>query len=401
MFRRWQILLAAGLISVACLMADTIEEYDLKIKNQNDQVDVLEQEINSLQEDIKASRSNESSVLDELDRSDKKIELIDLKIRSISREMELRKEKLNYLEKEKADNMQRKTELIERYRKRVVRGYKQHNNDILELLFSSKGLKQFYYRLKYLNAINQSEKKLFYEIRDLMAAIDTQTQMIREETDKLQTSIADLNNEQKQLRSLKSKRETRLREIRKNTSLYTRLVREKENSLKEIQKFISRLEKEKNERLRELERQRALRSITITDKNSFKALKGELPWPAPGTIVGSFGKHEHPVLKTITENTGVDIKVREGTPVQSIMDGLVTTVTWLRGYGNTIIIHHGEDYYTVYTRVSNVLVSENEYVTSGQVIAKVSYEGLDEGNILHFEIWDQQTKLNPEKWLRP
>ncbi|MCK5520899.1 MAG: peptidoglycan DD-metalloendopeptidase family protein [Candidatus Marinimicrobia bacterium] len=383
------------------LFSDSIKEYDVKIQSQNDQLQLLEKEIGRLQKDIKDSRTRESSVLDELDRSSRQIQLLNRKIRNMEGEMRLRKEKLKLLKNDRADNENQKDILLDRYKKRIVRAYKIHNNDIMELLFTSKGMKQFYYRLKYINAINQSEKKLYHDIRALINAIDEQTALINTENKKIKGDIITLDWERIQLAGLKKDREKRLKGIRKNKNLYSKIIRDKESSLKQIQKFISRLEKEKKQRLSELERQRALRAIIITDENSFEALKGKLPWPVPGRISSHFGKHRHPVLKTMTENTGIDIAVREGSAVQSIMDGLVTTVTWLRGYGNTIIIHHGEDYYTVYTRVSNVVVSENEYVTSGQIIAEVDAEGLEDKNVLHFEIWDQQTKLNPEKWLRP
>jgi len=395
--------LTAFILASAAILAGAtgIEEYDVKIRNQSEQIEVLEQEIEGLKEDIRASRSKESSLLDELDRSNRQIQLLDRKIRAMEKELELRESKTALLKREQSDMETQKGALIDRYKKRVVNGYTLHNNDVLELLFSSEGLKQFYYRLKYVNAINRTEKELFYKIRDLVKRIDEQQVLIQAENEEISRNIASLSGEKEDLRSLKRNRERRLTDIRKNTRLYSNLIQDKENSLKKLQDIIARLQKEKAERQRELERQRALRSVNITDKNDFKALQGELPWPVQGNIVSTFGRHQHPVLKTVTENTGIDIKVREGSTVQSIMDGLVTTVTWLRGYGNTIIIHHGEDYYTVYTRVSNVVVSENEYVSSGQTIAEVAKEGIDDANTLHFEIWDQGTKLNPQRWLRP
>jgi len=108
---------------------------------------------------------------------------------------------------------------------------------------------------------------------------------------------------------------------------------------------------------------------------------------------------KHPTLKTITENSGIDIKVRQGTPVRAVLDGVVTTITYIRGFGNTIIIDHGSGFYTVYTHIDNVNVFEKEYITKDTIIAEVSDSGTLGEALLHFEIWSNRTKLNPEEWL--
>ena len=84
---------------------------------------------------------------------------------------------------------------------------------------------------------------------------------------------------------------------------------------------------------------------------------------------------------------------------RSVFDGIVTTITYIRGYGNTIILDHGSNFYTVYTHVSDVEVEENNYVEARQVIAYVSDSGSLDGSKLHFEIWGNREKLNPELWL--
>ncbi|HJL85338.1 MAG TPA: M23 family metallopeptidase, partial [Candidatus Marinimicrobia bacterium] len=109
--------------------------------------------------------------------------------------------------------------------------------------------------------------------------------------------------------------------------------------------------------------------------------------------------HKNPTLKTITENTGVDIKSNAGSEVQAVFSGIVTTVTYIRGYGNTVIIDHGGGFYTVYTHVEDVEVDENAFVRARQIIAHVGKLDSGSGSKLHFEIWSNREKLNPEHWL--
>ena len=161
--------------------------------------------------------------------------------------------------------------------------------------------------------------------------------------------------------------------------------------------MIANLDKEREKRNKELERQRALSGVA--ESNPFLASQGELIWPAKGEIVSRFGIQKHPTLKTITDNPGIDIKVKLGTPVVSVLDGVITTITYIRGFGNTIIIDHGSGFYSVYSHVENIRVAENDYVTANSVIAEVGQSGSLSGPMLHFEIWRNKTKLNPEEWL--
>ena len=116
-----------------------------------------------------------------------------------------------------------------------------------------------------------------------------------------------------------------------------------------------------------------------------------------GKIISHFGKVHNKDLNTITENVGIDILAKNSNKVVSILDGVVTTITYIRGHGNVIIISHGEGFNTVYAKIDQINVNENDYVQSGKIIGS-----LDKSNkkILHFEIWGNQKKLNPEKWIR-
>ena len=85
--------------------------------------------------------------------------------------------------------------------------------------------------------------------------------------------------------------------------------------------------------------------------------------------------------------------------VKSILDGVVSTITYIRGHGNIIIIDHGGGFSSVYAQIDNIRVHENEYVQISSVIAVVAVPKDNISAKLHFEIWGKQEKLNPELWL--
>ena len=161
--------------------------------------------------------------------------------------------------------------------------------------------------------------------------------------------------------------------------------------------MIEKTQKDKKAYLARLEEERKKREIV---ELPFEQKKGKLPWPVSGKIVSYFGKQTHPVLGTITENSGIEISTAAGAPVSAVSDGMVVTITWLRGFGNTIIVLHDNNYYSVYSHVENINVIQDEYVDAGQLLATVTSNGSMNDPRLHFELWHEQDKLNPGYWLR-
>jgi len=113
--------------------------------------------------------------------------------------------------------------------------------------------------------------------------------------------------------------------------------------------------------------------------------------------VAHFGNQTHPTLKTITQNTGIDIAASVGSPVSTVADGQISKILWLPSYGNLVIISHNGGYYTVYTHLAEISGAEGAKVKEGDVIGYTG-EALN-GPRLHFEIWKGKEKQNPEQWL--
>lgn len=127
--------------------------------------------------------------------------------------------------------------------------------------------------------------------------------------------------------------------------------------------------------------------------------KTDLVWPVHGRIIGMFGAREDARGLKIT-NPGIDIKASYGTRVRAAATGKVIYVSWLRGYGQFIIIDHGKGYYTLYANLSSASVDVGDDVTAGQTIAEVGDSGTLGDPRLHFELRHKKKQLNPVDWLR-
>ncbi len=131
----------------------------------------------------------------------------------------------------------------------------------------------------------------------------------------------------------------------------------------------------------------------------FSQLRGRMPWPVLGRVISTFGPQKHAKYATVTFNSGIDIAARVGESVRAVAAGRVEYVSWLDGYGRTVIVNHGEGFYTVYAHLSEVLVIEKQGVDPGHLLARVGDTGSLDGPKLHFEVRDKAEAVDPLRWL--
>jgi len=134
--------------------------------------------------------------------------------------------------------------------------------------------------------------------------------------------------------------------------------------------------------------------------SSFSNYQGRLLIPVKGRIISKFGPSRTGDYKSFTFQKGIDIKVERGEPVKSVFRGEVMFAQWLKGYGNLLIINHGDNYYTLYAHVEEIFKKKGERVDTGEIIATTGDTGSIKGVCLHFEVRHHGKPVNPLKWLK-
>ena len=128
----------------------------------------------------------------------------------------------------------------------------------------------------------------------------------------------------------------------------------------------------------------------------FAGLRKGLPYPVKGDVLGRFGA-ERPEGGLWR---GIVLLAPEGTPVRAAAAGRVVYANWLSGFGNLMILDHGEKYLTVYAYTQSLLKRVGNVVAAGETIATVGATGGQVESGLYFEIRHQGTPVNPLLWLR-
>ena len=131
-----------------------------------------------------------------------------------------------------------------------------------------------------------------------------------------------------------------------------------------------------------------------------RTVQGALAWPIRGKIIEGFGKQRNAKFSTVTFNNGLKIAAAPGTDVRSVFAGTVLFSQWFKGYGNLVILDHGNRVFSLYGNLKSPAVAVGDRVNAGQVIAGVGESEDVHSGYLYFEIRQDNKPEDPQTWLR-
>ena len=370
------------------------------IDSRNKELQSLRKEIKDIELKLINKNKEAISTTELLINIENKISLTEKLIRSLSREEQyiskvLLDTKIQIEEKE-GKLLKLKSQLTKRLQYLYIHG----RPGILETVLLSNDWNSAIYRIKYLDVLTKYEKKVRSEIKKTLYQLDEEKIKRSIDLNHKVKLLKEKKNEGNQLERDKKKREKILVDLKREKSKLEKSRSKKTQKITEMEKLIKRLYADKvamKKREEELARIRAANNLATT--GNFSKMKGKLPWPVDGRIISKYGIIRNPDLGTVTENVGIDIKAPSGSKVQSVLDGVISTITYIRGHGNIVIIDHGAGFSTVYAHIEKIIINENDYIQMGKSFAVVAVPEKGKTARLHFEVWGNQKKLNPQKWL--
>jgi septal ring factor EnvC (AmiA/AmiB activator) len=391
-------------ILVAFLLAGTVRAFATdEIKKRQAELQSLRDQIKQFEEKLQRQSRSEKSTLELLDTYDRKATLLRTLIARLrAEELELQ----GTIEKTRGDIQQLESQLghlQKQYAQYVASAYKSGQLHDVELLVASRSINELYIRAEYLRRFSDQRKADMERIRLKKDRIEDTQAKLQEQLSDERHVLAEKGAEEDRLALLVADRRDVLQQIRKDKRNVQREIDRKLQSAKDLEKLVSDLIEQdrikKERRAAEQQRTGKLPQPPVA-VGVFEARRGKLRWPVnEGAVVAHFGTQKHPTLKTITQNTGIDINVKAGTSISTVAEGEVATIWWLPSYGNIIIIDHYGGYRTVYSHLADIRVTQGQKVKEGESIG-TSGEAL-EGPRLHFELWKDREKQNPELWLSP
>jgi septal ring factor EnvC (AmiA/AmiB activator) len=386
------------------------------------ELDRLRGEIQEFEKRLKESSAKEKDLLREVERLEQEITLRGELVQKLEAEKKRSQKALEAswrelhsiqgnLTRTRQDSLRTELDrsvLTDLASRRAVYVYKHFHRELLKALLTSGSVMQWLTRQEYLKRIVAADQanlerllhknlKLATLGADLARRESVENSRLQRYREMLAYNERLLKESASQAATLKKRRtdrESLLGRLRQDRTLLSQQLQERKDAASRVQNLIAGLE---------TKRAKVSASLPPSPNTAldlpFAQLRGKMTWPAQGKVISRFGLQRHEKLATLTENPGIDIEAGEGTPVNTVCAGEVTKITWLRGYGNTVIVDHRGGYYTVYAHLGLIQVQEGQLVRAGESIGSVGESGSLSGSRLHFEIWIKREKQDPLDWL--
>jgi len=336
------------------------------------------------------------------------LSLVNYKIKMQNRLIETLGEEINVLDQKIVMNnlsigeLRDKQEKIRKeYAQSIYMTYqKRSRNSFILYILASDNFNLAYKRFRYMQIVNSYRKKQV----GLLLEMESQ---IKEENEKLEASRIDRQN----LQNMHEKESVKLsNEKVKQKGLVSQLQRREKELKAELErkrKTAKQIEKEIEKIILAEKKKSAKGNIYATLTKEEKLISdefgknlGKLPWPTKqGIVVGKFGEQDHPSIKGIkVRNDGIYIATVKNAEVRCIFTGVVTRIFSIPGENYTVIVKHG-NYYTLYHNLKDVRVANGNELKTKDVIGIVATDIEKNEAVLHFQVWKETERNDPELWL--
>jgi len=392
--------LAVSTCVVACLLSAPSAFAQEEIHRRQEALEALRAQIRALEEKSKVQQKDENEALELVDTYDRKGGLLRQLItrlkgeeRKLQGSIDTTHTTLRTLEEQLAF-------LKDHYARYVRTIYRSGRYLEAELLLTSTSWNQFAVRTEYLKKFTEQRRRDAEHIAAKTRQVEASQVRAQRQLTEERRLIAEKGAEEDRLDALAADRRETLSRIRKDKKLLQRQMQRQLLAARDLEQLIADLVEQDRIKKEHAAAEQKLPRLPQPPGagEDFLGRRGKLRWPvSEGSIVARFGPQRHPTLRTVTQNTGIDIAVDAGTPVTAVATGEVANINWLPGYGNLVILNHQNGYRTVYTHLGEISVEKGQTVTEGAPIG-TSGDSMD-GPRLHFEIWKDREKQNPELWL--
>jgi len=295
-----------------------------------------------------------------------------------------------YAVQKEINRQQAALDTLEAHYSRLVMGaYKNRDVKIWYMyILSSDNLAQAFRRFGYFKSLASQIKHQAEKIDILQTELNGKKANLLDLKHKAQLVKNERTAELERIQKDEKEQAKLVASLKKNTKAYKASLKAKQDEMKALDKQISKM-------IAEAGRKKNKKPVDMTLADSFTKNKGKLPWPVDGPVTEHFGPYQNKTLRLSLFNNGITIACAESAPVKAVFDGVVSDVMLAPGYGQCILIQHG-DYYTSYCKVKNCFVHKGDKVKTGQIIAEVST--IMGKTQLYFLLY-RKKYIDPEVWL--
>jgi septal ring factor EnvC (AmiA/AmiB activator) len=373
-----------AVLSPASISAQVGGDIHSQIGQERTELEKLKAKIIKQEKAIKRAGAKESSALMTLQKIGNRLKLKERELKIYQWNKKINQDKILHLEKQiaLAENHLSGQKKILGKRLRAI--YKEGSMFPVKVLFSSESFNDVIQRVKYMELITDYDSKIFGKYNSRFKQLEEEKNALLAARAKLNQLEKDTEKNKEDIHSRKNEKSLFLKKIKREKSLKVKVKDELLLASKNLNGLIFRLE----------EKMILGQGLDIIDK------KGKLLLPVTGKILNKFGKKRDKQYDTFIVYNGIDIKVQKGTPVRSIFAGKVLYANELKGYGNLIIVGHGNDYHSLYGHLDEIVTKVGRTVRASQIIGRSGDTGSLVGETLYFELRHKGNPIEPTRWFQ-
>lgn len=350
--------------TMLCLPGTWAASLEDEVARKNKELATRKKEVQALTEQEKKLNKDLASLENSIKDAAKQLTGLEAKLGQLHNEREKNSKQLQELLAEREQSITRLGELLHTLWLVYVTGKEQSTTTLQQ----------------WAEANRQEEwlMTLYHEAELLREKVEQQSQVVAD-----QQTI--LNSNEAETKAQKEKIATSQAQLDKKKEQFKRQVQEvrskKAQGEKELQSLAASIASLRHQ-------------ISLQPAKQISKQQGKLGWPAQGKTIVSFAPNSTPA------SNGIGLALVPGTPVRSMSWGKVVHNDQLRGFGQVVVIFHGEDHYSLYAFLSQTNVKVGQEIERGQQIGICGFYPAAKGDGLYFELRFKQKAINPLKWLQ-
>ncbi len=341
----------------------------------------LRKEIERHQGKVVQSNKQEKTILEELEDIDVRLEQQLEKIASIEQQVAEQDKLIEARQQEIIAIDEEKSALQAHLTNRLRSFYFMGKTNFLKVTFSQKNLPDLLLFDDAFHNLLMYDREVFEAYRDKKNQIQVAKQVHELEKSVKMDFLHQAEEEKKALDYIAAEKNALLKQTKNQKSLYAQALKEMQKAEGDLTSTIIQLKKNQ-EKL----------------NKGFLNSKGKLPAPVKGTLQSVF---QPDGTGTSPLSNGITIKTVDGAKVHAVYDGKVIYAGYMKGFGKTIIIDHGRQYYTVTARLDSILSQKGAKIKSKQMIGTTGDIATLFGRGMYFEIRHGSIPEDPLRWLQP
>jgi septal ring factor EnvC (AmiA/AmiB activator) len=351
-------------------------------ENPKEEYQKIQKEMEVYKGKLEETRKREHSVLEEIDTVDKRLDIIETELNKQRSVREQTEAQLRRVETEISTNQEYLNQK-KSWMKRKLRTMQRYGQSYeLFVLMTADDIGQMMRRWKYLEQITMFERRLIDSYISTIKSLEEREKQLKDLRAELRRDEERVRITEMTLSEKKKDREQILASVRNERVTHEKMLTELHEASGRLRDVIKKLEEKETYEAR-----------------GFSALKGRLLWPVLGKVVIPYGSQKDPRFNTPVFRNGIYIKADEDS-IKAVYAGKVVFAEWFKGYGNLLIVNHGEGYHTLYANLSEIFFKVGDIIKGQEVVGKVGESGILNAPSLYFEIRYKGKPLDPVQWLK-